>query len=331
MSSEGGDNEHDGVISRRVDKIRRLGKRGTARLAELRAFSVPVDVAARIYERDKAYFGSVLGSALAFRLFLFMLSLIALAVGIGTYVVDLGVIDNGASDDLGLTGTLAVEVDQALETSQTRAWFFIITGVTGTAWAGKNLASTLVAVSSSAWQLTRRESATTVRVVAMVTGLNASLLLVTTTLGVIRRQGGLAVATTSLIVVLFVYAAGWFFVTLALPRGTSDPGAMLPGALLVGATMMAMQGLSQFYLAPRLDSESQVLGGVGIAAVALGWLFFASRAMVTSLAVNAVVYEQIGSVSRLLLVIPGVRRIPMRFPSVAGYFDLESAIENDEI
>jgi len=68
--------------------------------------------------------------------------------------------------------------------------------------------------------------------------------------------------------------------------------------------------------------DDAVSGDLGLTAVALGWLFFVSRVMVASLGVNAVVFEEVGSVSHLLLVIPGIRRIPARYPAVARFFDL---------
>ena len=41
------------------------------------------------------------------------------------------------------------------------------------------------------------------------------------------------------------------------------------------------------------------------------------------LAVNAVVFEQIGSVSRFVFSVPGLRAIPARAPGLARYFDLD--------
>ena len=51
--------------------------------------------------------------------------------------------------------------------------------------------------------------------------------------------------------------------------------------------------------------------------------------MVASLAVNAVISEQLGSVSRLAVVLPGIRHSPRRFPSVARHFDVEEMLDAD--
>jgi uncharacterized BrkB/YihY/UPF0761 family membrane protein len=301
---------------------RRYGTRGADWLKERRAVSAPVDLVVRIYERDRSRFGSILGSALAFRLFLFMLSLTVFSVGLGQLLVHADLLDDEIADTVGVTGALAVEVDEALEGSQTGAWLLVLTGLGGTLWAGKNLASALVAVSSATWDLSGRPRGT-IRVIARTIGLIVLLVVSTSLLAVVRRETGLAVATTSLAVVFIIYTSAWFVITLGLPRSTPDPAAVLPGAALVGTTLVLMQGATQLYLAPKLDAKSELMGGLGIAAVAMGWLFFASRVMVASLSVNAVVYEEYGSVSKLILEVPGLRQIPRRIPAVARYFDLQ--------
>ena len=318
----------DSWTTRQRERARVLAVRADDWITERRAISVPTDVSARIYERDRAYFGSVLGSAVAFRLFLFMVSATALGVGIGTSLVNLNLLDAGVSEHAGLTGAIAVEVDEAFDGTQVTAWLLITSGLVGTMWAGRNLATTLSAASASAWQLGRQAGTSATRTVLAVIGLFSALLVVSTVLGAIRRSAGPAVATTSLLVVFVAYALIWFAVTITLPRGTTDPGAMLPGAVLTGLALTIMQGISQLYLANQMDTKSQMLGGLAVVAVALGWLFFASRSMVASLAANAVIFEQLGSVSHLLVVLPGIRRIPRRFPSVARYFDLEEMLED---
>jgi uncharacterized BrkB/YihY/UPF0761 family membrane protein len=94
-----------------------------------------------------------------------------------------------------------------------------------------------------------------------------------------------------------------------LPRATRDPTSLLPGAALTGVTFAGLSWISQFYLVPRLDTGSELLGGLGLTAVALGWLFIASRIMVAGLVVNAVLYEQYGSLLDLLLSLPVLRRL----------------------
>ena len=45
--------------------------------------------------------------------------------------------------------------------------------------------------------------------------------------------------------------------------------------------------------------------------------------MVTTLILDAVIYDRLGSISGLVFALPVLHRIPERFPKVATFFDLE--------
>ena len=73
-----------------------------------------------------------------------------------------------------------------------------------------------------------------------------------------------------------------------------------------------------------VDSASRsIYGGVGVAVVVFGWFFIIGRALAFSFALNAVIYEELGSASGFVFGLPGLRAIPKRFPVVARFFDLE--------
>ena len=103
-----------GLLARGRERAEQLAESAGSELARRRSASRPLDLIARIWERDHDNFGSVLGSAVAFRLFLFLFALIVLGVGIGALVLGRGWVGDGLADDLGATGTIATEVDRAL-------------------------------------------------------------------------------------------------------------------------------------------------------------------------------------------------------------------------
>lgn len=251
----------------------------------------------------------MLGSAVAFRLFLFMFALIVLVVGVGAMVLGQGWVGDGASDELGLSGTLAVEVDEALRKGDSSGVLLVIGGLLTTAWAGRNLAITLTAASATAWRIPRPAGLTSLRTVGVVIGLIVAVSVLAGALRFVEDTGGVVLVAGSLLAIFFAYGTTWFALTLVLPRRTRDPSSLLPGAAAVGATFLALGWASQFYLLPRLQSGSEMLGGLGIAAIALGWLFVASRIMVASLSMNAVIYERFGSLLEELLQLPGLRRL----------------------
>jgi uncharacterized BrkB/YihY/UPF0761 family membrane protein len=281
----------------------------TQRLTSLRQHSSAVDVAVRIFERDHQNFGSVLGSAVAFRLFLFLFSLVVLSVGTGVLVLGRGWFGDGLGDDLGLAQSLAASLDEALNRGDSSGILLVLGGVVATAWAGRNLAVTLTAASASAWQIPRPAGMTSARAVGVVIGLLSAIMVFASAMRLVQDSAHLIVVATSIIAIFVAYSAAWFALSLVLPRATRDPSSLLPGAALTGLTFAGLGWVSQFYLVPRLDSGSEMLGGLGLTAVALGWLFVASRIVVASLVVNAVVYERYGSLLDLLLSLPGLRRL----------------------
>ena len=56
--------------------------------------------------------------------------------------------------------------------------------------------------------------------------------------------------------------------------------------------------VTQFYLPQQVSSSSQLYGQLGVLVAFLGW-FFIGRSVAFACVVNAVIYEQVGSVSTL--------------------------------
>jgi len=81
--------------------------------------------------------------------------------------------------------------------------------------------------------------------------------------------------------------------------------------------------VTQFYLPQQVSSSSQLYGQLGVLIAFLGWFFFIGRSVAFACALNAVVYEQVGSVSTLFFALPVVRQIPRRVPAVSRYFALD--------
>src|SRR5262245_59815493 len=67
-----------------------------------------IDLALRIYRRDREAAGSIAGSAVAFRLFLFFVPFMLFAVGLLGFVTS-WVDADGVYEQTGVTGTLAVQ------------------------------------------------------------------------------------------------------------------------------------------------------------------------------------------------------------------------------
>lgn len=283
-----------------------------------------MDLAVSFYERDREQFAVVLGSAVALRLFLFLVPSTITMVGlIGVIAPRVGLAD--LLEQASVTGSVAEEVARATDASRP-AWAAVVAGgLVLTAWAGRNLAVVLAACSGAAWGLGFRQSRATVRIAATVTVLAVGIVV---TIGVVNRMRasfGLAGETTSWFLATLVLGLAWFAVSSVLPRGTTDPGALLPGAALVGTVLAATQWFLQYYLPGRIERASAVAGGTGVTVAVLGAMFVVGRAMAASFILDAVVHERLGSVSRAVFALPLLRTLPRRSPWLARYFDLPDA------
>ena len=279
-----------------------------------------VDLGLRIYRRDRDITGTVVGSAIAFRLFLFFVPLLLFVVGIAGFVSHLVDADD-INEDAGLTGSLAAQIDTALSQPTQTRWVAVVVGLFGTASAGYSLSKVMVAASTVGWQLPTRPKASPKLVGALV-GLISGVGLIALIINRIRADLGLGAASISFAAAFVLYLVAWLVVLTILPRATRDPGAVLPGAALVALTLTGMQAISQLYLPDRLSRASELYGTFGATIVTLGWFFILGRTIVLAIVCNAVIHERFGSITNFVFSWPLIRLL-RKSGLVRRVFDLE--------
>ena len=278
-------------------------------------------MAVQLYERDRDAFASVLGSAIALRLYLFAVSLMVVLVSsINLLLGSSGL--TGFFDAAGVASGVASEVEAAVTRSTGRDLGILLTGLFFAVSAGRSLAKVLAACSAGASRLVGRATKASLRVAVRVTLLTAVLFVAAAVLTRLRTTFGPAVAAGSLAANIVLLSVGWFFVCLSLPRSTRDPGAALPGAVVFGVALTALQWFMHLYLPHKIASASEVMGTLGVAFASLGYLFLIGRLMAATLILNAVLWDEVGSVSGVVFRLPIVRRLPDRFPRLVDFFDL---------
>ena len=203
-------------------------ERATAELAARRERHVLVELAIKLYERDRDAFGSVLGSAIAMRLFLFTASLSVAAVGL-VNLITRGDGMGGVMTSAGITGQVASQVESAASGSPGRHITLLLTGLFLSASAGRSLTGVLAATSARAWGMEARGAKATMRTAARVTALVALLVLAASLLNRVRASFGVAVGSTSLAANALGVGVGWFFVCLALPPPVARSRVGPPG------------------------------------------------------------------------------------------------------
>ena len=227
----------------------------------------------------------------------------------------------------GVAAEVASQVEAATNASTQRDLGLLLTGLILCLGAGRSLTRVLAACSAGASGMDGRSARSSMRVTARVTALISLLVLAAVMLTRLRDTHGLAVAAGSIAANAVVLSVSWFFVCIALPRATRDPGAAIPGAVTFGLVMTAVQWFMHFYLPHQIANASEVMGSIGLTVASLGYLFIIGRTMAGTLVLNAVLFERLGSLSELVFALPLVRRIPARFPKVREFFDLDPPSE----
>jgi uncharacterized BrkB/YihY/UPF0761 family membrane protein len=279
-----------------------------------------VDVGLRIYQRDRTINGTVVGSAIAFRLFLFFVPLLLFLVGIAGFVSNT-VDPDDVNDEAGLTGSLAAQIDSALSQPTQTRWVAVLVGLSGVVTAGYSLSKVMVASSALAWHLDQRPKASP-RIVGAIVGLITGVGLIALIVNRIRRDLGLGVASVSFLAAFLVYVVAWLLVSTMLPRATKDAGALLPGAALVALTLTAMQAISQLYIPDKLSRASALYGTFGATIVTLGWFFILGRAIILGIVCDAVIHERFGRITNFVFSWPLIRLL-RRSSIVRRVFNLD--------
>ncbi len=284
-----------------------------------------IDVAVRIFYRDRDAAGTLVGSAVAFRLFLFFVPMLLFFTGLLGFLTRW--IDEEDINSAGITGSLAEQINTALSQPGSTRWVATLLGLFGMAWAGRSLTKALVAASCLAWQLPVRTKAAP-KVMGAIVGLIAGIGLVAILVSRLRDRG-IAVASFSFVVAIAFYAVAWLILSMLLPRReNTDPSALVPGAVVIAATLAGMQAVSQLYLPGKFSHASELYGAIGITLVTLGWFFILGRVMMLSLSVDAVIYERFGSISQFVFSLPLLRILPRKSPRLRKLFGLENPDES---
>ena len=306
-----------------------LGESATSWWEQRRRERPLLDWAGLLHERDAEAFASVLGSAVALRLFLFVLPANVALVAL----VELIRLGSTMDEHLQASATTGEIARSLADISVTSAVSFLVSGLVLTLWAGRSLARTLATSSTAAWRLPVASSK--VRLTAMAT--LSVVLFATIAAGSIfswlRESGGVTATVAAWSGGLAVVTVAWFLVMLSLPRATTDPGALLPGAVLFGVGYTVMAWFMQFYLPNRIARSTDTLGDLASVVATLGWFFLIGRLASGSFVVSAVTFERFGSLSRTVFALPVVRVLPRRIPRLAAYFDVgpaDSAANDDD-
>jgi uncharacterized BrkB/YihY/UPF0761 family membrane protein len=234
--------------------------------------------------------GILLASAVAFRLFLWLLPLALLAAGILAAVAPTSGRDiASASKSAGLTGAASQQVVTALREGH-RSWVVaVITGAVLFLWATRTLMRSLTIATAHAWGAKIPKPRQRDVLVTTLVFAGAWVLLFACVAGLQKAvnafSGGFIVA----IFLQGVLVSGfWLLLSRRLPDRRRSLVDLIPGSLLFGFGLAVLSFVGRIYLPPRFERSSAVYGSLGIASVMLVWMLLVGQLIVSAALVNSV-------------------------------------------
>ena len=234
--------------------------------------------------------GILLASAVAFRLFLWLVPLALLAAGIlAAFAPTSGKSLESASKQAGLTGAASQQVVTAIRDGN-RSWVIAtLTGLVLFLWATRTLMRNLTVVNAHAWRakIPKRKQKDVLIITLLFAG--AWILVLGFTFGlhklVKRVPGGLI---WGFLLEGLVVGAVWLFIAMRLPDRRRSWTDLIPGALLLGYGMSLLSVVGRLYLPPRFAHSSAIYGSLGIASVMLLWMLLIGQLIVSAALTNSV-------------------------------------------
>ena len=277
----------------RIDQFRARAEAARRRYEELAQrqplFGLPLTALATYAARQ----GMLLASAIAFRLFFWVLPVVLLGVALLSGI--------GRSDQqvraatveaTGISGAARAEVLSALSEGGRSWWILAVVGLFGVLWTTMLLRRTLVLVNAHRWQATVGRTRTR-QLVVSVFFFVALVALVAFSARLVGQVDGLFPGSVVLSTLgqALVSGACWLAVMRQLPDRRSDWTDLVPGALLFGIGLALMHLVSRVYLPARFEHSSALYGSLGIAAAMLVWLLLFGQLVVWSAIFSSVWHD----------------------------------------
>ena len=254
------------------------------------------EVGWRTMRRDASIGGSVLGAALAYRIFIWLLPFALALILMLTLIAghDKSSIAN-LLDNAGLTGFIAKSVNEA--TDGTRGWA-VVSALVATlfvlAYQSSALLRSIRAVTALAWRLPVGRVPKPTRSTLLFLVWLLAFMAVAASAAPIRHALGFPL---DLFVNLIAYSAGlpllWLLLSwFLLPHGAARWSELVPGAIGVGIGVGAISLFNALILFPWLTEREETYGVLGIAAGLLFGFFLIGRTVELSAALNATLAEE---------------------------------------
>ena len=248
------------------------------------------DAAFEMYERDRDVNGNIFAGAVAFRLFLWLLPLTLVMVVLLAFAVSSGGEVTETVKTFGISNESATEIARNLSRSTSSRWWLLALGLFALYGASTTVAKVVHRSHALAWGSAESRLRSHPKVAGVVVAVAGLVFAVT---GIAARVRALSGAGWFLrLGLLVLYAGVWILVSWLLPHAGAPAVRLLPGAIAFAFGVAGLHLLTVTYFAHKLDSASELYGGLGTAFVLLLWLYLVARLIVASAVVNATLWDR---------------------------------------
>jgi membrane protein len=238
-----------------------------------------IDLAVGVQRRFGEERGANLAAAISMRGFLALFPVLVLAIAVVGFIGgDPRTVADEIIDALGLSGSAADTITEAVQTAQDTKVASSIIGILGLLWTGTGLAASLTAAWNQTWRIPGGGVRGRVFGFAWLGGGLALFAVALLLLALVGGEGalpGLALAGGLLIDTLLFLWTAWVLPTRRIPWR-----AMLPAAI-VGAICIEILKLVGAFVIPAIVSRSSALyGTIGAVFALLVWFLVLGRVVV---------------------------------------------------
>ena len=270
-----------GRIARWTARARVLRSRVEAARSRHRS----VDLAFDLVERDSTIGGGMLGGALAYRLFVFLLPLsLFFVAGLGIYADTTEQSPSEVASSSGLTGLIATQVASAA--SSPARWAIFIVTLPVLVYAAGMLYRAVAIVHAIAWHGSGRAVRLSSKGFGVFGGVIVAQLACAVIAGRIRRSDQVG-GVTALLVYTLVLGGAWLALARLLPHRDVGWKALVPGDGLVAVGTLFVNAFNVYVTSRLVEDRADTYGALGVATALLFSLYLVGRLIVGSAVLNA--------------------------------------------
>jgi uncharacterized BrkB/YihY/UPF0761 family membrane protein len=286
--------DDSGRVSRTTQRLKAEQSRLTQRIDDTRAWlersrphSPLIDAGFRAFDRDVATGGVVLAGAVAFRVFLFLVPYVFVAV------VGFGVASEAANQDpgdlarqSGIGGLVAQAVGGAADLSGFQRFTALVVGLFALFLGTRALLKVLRIVYGLIWGVVPpKPKRTTMSMLAVLALTTIALVFI----GFLDGLGGRSflLSLAAIFVSSLVPFAIALIASIYLPRQPTRWPDLVPGALFLTLGVLVLHIVTVYWIAHEVESKTDTYGAIGSALAILLWSYLLGRLLTASAVINA--------------------------------------------